>query len=69
MNSNNLTYLSCSTLIRCVFYDSFNPDPGVRHTVWSLSFGALFTWLAIYGVNQSQVQRALSCPDLRTAQM
>ncbi|XP_069798475.1 solute carrier family 5 member 6a isoform X2 [Narcine bancroftii] len=38
----------------------FNPDPFERHTFWTLSFGGVFIMLALYGVNQAQVQRYLS---------
>ncbi|KAI0242050.1 Sodium-coupled monocarboxylate transporter 1 [Lamellibrachia satsuma] len=48
---------------------NFSPDPEVRHTVWSLSIGAAFVWLSIYGVNQSQVQRALCTSSLRAGQI
>ena len=48
---------------------SFDVDPFKRHTFWTLSIGGFFTWLAIYGVNQAQVQRALCVPRLRDAQM
>ncbi|PVD39576.1 hypothetical protein C0Q70_02211 [Pomacea canaliculata] len=41
----------------------------VRHTVWSLTIGGYFTWVAIYGVNQAQVQRACTCPTLRRGQI
>lgn len=54
--------------MRIVYFPSFNPDPTVRHTFWTLFVGATFTWLAIYAVNQAQVQRALSTPTLRSAQ-
>ncbi|XP_078416690.1 solute carrier family 5 member 6a [Cetorhinus maximus] len=37
-----------------------NPDPFERHTFWTLSFGGVFMMLALYGVNQAQVQRYLS---------
>ena len=48
---------------------NFNPDPTERHTVWNLVIGGAFTWLVIYGVNQSQVQRYLTSPTLRQAQI
>ena len=35
--------------IRSMSTFSFDPDPTTRHTVWSILFGATFTWLAIYG--------------------
>lgn len=46
----------------------FNPDPRVRHSFWSLTIGGFFTWIAIYGVNQAQVQRYLTTPTMATAQ-
>ncbi|XP_064417984.1 sodium-coupled monocarboxylate transporter 1 [Latimeria chalumnae] len=39
----------------------FDPNPLRRHTFWTFIFGGTFTWISIYGVNQSQVQRYLSC--------
>ncbi|XP_077790998.1 sodium-coupled monocarboxylate transporter 1-like isoform X2 [Podarcis muralis] len=39
----------------------FNLSPLQRHTVWTVTIGGSFTWLGIYGVNQSQVQRYLAC--------
>ena len=51
------------------FVCSFSPDPLVRHSVWSLAIGGTFTWLAIYGVNQAQIQRALCTPTCRQGQM
>jgi sodium-coupled monocarboxylate transporter 8/12 len=45
----------------------FDLDPSTRHTVWGLVFGNFFQWLAVYGVNQTQIQRYLSVPTLRIA--
>lgn len=39
---------------------SLNPDPLQRHTFWTLGLGGVFLMLALYGVNQAQVQRYLS---------
>ncbi|XP_053317281.1 sodium-dependent multivitamin transporter isoform X2 [Spea bombifrons] len=39
---------------------NWNPDPFVRHSVWSLGIGGIFMMLSLYGVNQAQVQRYLS---------
>uniref|UniRef100_A0A8C5A1N5 Solute carrier family 5 member 12 n=1 Tax=Gadus morhua TaxID=8049 RepID=A0A8C5A1N5_GADMO len=39
----------------------FDPNPLRRHTFWTLSIGGTFTWLGIYGVNQSVIQRCISC--------
>ncbi|XP_060075307.1 sodium-coupled monocarboxylate transporter 1-like isoform X1 [Ylistrum balloti] len=52
-----------------ILFDDFNPDPIVRHSVWSCVFGGAITWLAVYGANQAQIQRAITCPTLRKAQM
>ncbi|XP_011888112.1 PREDICTED: sodium-coupled monocarboxylate transporter 1 isoform X2 [Cercocebus atys] len=40
---------------------NFNPNPLQRHTFWTIIIGGTFTWSSIYGVNQSQVQRYISC--------
>ncbi|XP_062990743.1 sodium-coupled monocarboxylate transporter 1-like [Elgaria multicarinata webbii] len=47
----------------------FNPNPLQRHTVWTVVIGGTFTWLGIYGVNQSQVQRYLACKTQLHAKM
>ncbi|XP_003412361.1 sodium-coupled monocarboxylate transporter 2 [Loxodonta africana] len=39
----------------------FDVDPLRRHTFWTISVGGTFTWLGIYGVNQSTIQRCISC--------
>jgi len=39
---------------------NFDPDPRQRHTVWSLIIGGFFTWVSVYGINQTQVQRYLT---------
>ncbi|KAL2093330.1 hypothetical protein ACEWY4_010642 [Coilia grayii] len=39
----------------------FDPVPLRRHTFWTISIGGTFTWLGIYGVNQSTIQRCISC--------
>lgn len=50
-------------------FDNIDPHPYERHTVWSVTIGGFFTWLAVYGVNQAQVQRCLSSPSLGKAQL
>ncbi|KAH9498359.1 Sodium-coupled monocarboxylate transporter 1 [Bulinus truncatus] len=45
-------------------WDDTRVDPSVRHSVWSLAIGGYFTWVAIFGVNQTQVQRAVTVPTL-----
>uniref|UniRef100_A0A8C5SY51 Sodium-dependent multivitamin transporter n=2 Tax=Elapidae TaxID=8602 RepID=A0A8C5SY51_LATLA len=44
-----------------------NLDPYERHTFWTLAFGGVFMMLALYGVNQAQVQRYLSSRSERQA--
>lgn len=44
-----------------------NPDPYERYTFWTLAFGGVFMMLALYGVNQAQVQRYLSSRSERQA--
>ncbi|XP_071108384.1 sodium-coupled monocarboxylate transporter 1-like [Haliotis cracherodii] len=50
-------------------FQDFNPDPTTRHSFWSVVIGGGFTWLSLYGVNQAQIQRALSCPSPWKAQL
>jgi hypothetical protein len=50
-------------------FDNINPHPFERHSFWSVVVGGTFTWLSVYAVNQSQVQRCLACPSLRKAQL
>ncbi|XP_063968215.1 sodium-coupled monocarboxylate transporter 1-like [Lytechinus pictus] len=45
----------------------FNPDPTVRHTFWTVVVGGTFFWGTLYAVNQSQVQRYLTCGSEKTA--
>ncbi|CAG0884607.1 unnamed protein product [Darwinula stevensoni] len=51
---------------RIEFFE-FSADPTVRHSVWSLVIGGYFTWIAIYGVNQAQVQRYLTVRNQQQA--
>ncbi|XP_077785846.1 sodium-coupled monocarboxylate transporter 2 [Podarcis muralis] len=45
---------------RLTIFD-FDVDPLRRHTFWTIAIGGTFTWLGIYGVNQSTMQRCISC--------
>ncbi|XP_020837990.1 sodium-coupled monocarboxylate transporter 1-like [Phascolarctos cinereus] len=53
---------------RLNFWD-FNPNPLQRHTFWTIIIGGTFTWTSIYGINQSQVQRYISCKNRFHAKM
>ncbi|XP_068947409.1 sodium-coupled monocarboxylate transporter 2 [Petaurus breviceps papuanus] len=47
----------------------FDVDPLRRHTFWTISVGGTFTWLGIYGVNQSTIQRCISCKTEKHARI
>ena len=49
----------------------FNMDPSLltRHTFWSQTVGGYFTWMTIYAVNQTMIQRYLTVKDLKTAKI
>ncbi|PWA14708.1 hypothetical protein CCH79_00014369 [Gambusia affinis] len=47
----------------------FDPSPLRRHTFWTLSIGGTFIWLSIYGINQAQVQRYISCKSMTHARL
>ncbi|XP_054283593.1 putative sodium-dependent multivitamin transporter [Macrosteles quadrilineatus] len=46
---------------------NLSPDPTVRHTTWTLAVGGGFTFLSLYAVNQTQIQRYLTMKDHKTA--
>ncbi|XP_067672715.1 sodium-coupled monocarboxylate transporter 1-like [Haliotis asinina] len=50
-------------------FHEVNADPTTRHSVWTVVIGGGSLWLSNYGINQAQVQRALSCPSVRKAQL
>ncbi|KAM7423023.1 hypothetical protein PAMA_010857 [Pampus argenteus] len=47
----------------------FDPDPLKRHTFWTIIIGGSVMWVSIYSINQSQVQRYVSCKTLGHAKM
>lgn len=47
----------------------FDPDPLKRHTFWTIIIGGSIMWVSIYSINQSQVQRYISCKTLGHAKM
>lgn len=51
-----------------MFAPSFDPDPRKRYTFWTLTVGGAMVWLSMYGVNQAQVQRYISCRTEKQAQ-
>ena len=40
---------------------SFEFDPRIRHTFWSIVIGGTLFWVGINGFNQAQVQRYVCC--------
>lgn len=48
---------------------STDMDPTSRNTWASLTIGGFFTYLSLYAVNQTQVQRLLTVKDLKASQM
>uniref|UniRef100_A0A4W5MJN8 Solute carrier family 5 member 8 n=1 Tax=Hucho hucho TaxID=62062 RepID=A0A4W5MJN8_9TELE len=48
---------------RLNFWD-FDTSPLRRHTFWTITFGGTFVWTSIYGINQAQVQRYISCKSM-----
>ena len=63
----NLRTFDFKSLSRWKF-DDFSFDPRVRHSVWSCVVGGtLGLWLGVYGVNQSNVQRYVSCRTVKEA--
>ncbi|XP_054826872.1 sodium-coupled monocarboxylate transporter 2 isoform X2 [Eublepharis macularius] len=53
---------------RLTIFD-FDIDPLRRHTFWTIAIGGTFTWLGIYGVNQSTIQRCISCKSEKQAKL
>ncbi|XP_068446160.1 sodium/iodide cotransporter [Clinocottus analis] len=50
-------------------FNDFSVDPRQRYSFWSLTVGGSLVWLSMYGVNQAQVQRYVSCRTERDAQL
>ncbi|XP_076072251.1 sodium-coupled monocarboxylate transporter 2-like [Mytilus galloprovincialis] len=44
-------------------------DPTTRHTFWNVIVGGGLFWTAVYGINQAQVQRALSLSSVKKARL
>uniref|UniRef100_A0A4W5MIJ4 Solute carrier family 5 member 8 n=1 Tax=Hucho hucho TaxID=62062 RepID=A0A4W5MIJ4_9TELE len=53
---------------RLNFWD-FDTSPLRRHTFWTITFGGTFVWTSIYGINQAQVQRYISCKSMTHAKI
>lgn len=49
-------------------YSSFNPNPTVRNTFWTLAIGGTFTVMYPWTASQAAVQRFLASKSVKTAQ-
>ncbi|XP_041483859.1 sodium-coupled monocarboxylate transporter 1-like [Lytechinus variegatus] len=47
----------------------FSTNVTVRHTFWGLTIGSSFMFLSIFGINQAQVQRYVSCHTVKIARI
>ncbi|XP_046352867.2 sodium-coupled monocarboxylate transporter 1-like [Haliotis rufescens] len=52
-----------------IYFHDFSFDPTTRHSFWSVVVGGSFFWMSLYGVNQAQVQKSLSCPSVFKAKL
>ena len=63
---DNYTFcLSFFNVVIAIF--SFNPDPKVRNTFWTLTIGGAFTAMPVWTVSQTAVQRFLAIRTLKDA--
>lgn len=46
---------------------SFDPDLRSRHTFWTGTIAAYFSWIPLFAGTQAQIQRYLSVPTMRQA--
>ncbi|XP_059052790.1 putative sodium-dependent multivitamin transporter [Achroia grisella] len=49
-------------------FNNFSLDPTERHTWWSLMIGGAITYLSLYAVNHTQVQRLMTVSTLKRSQ-
>jgi hypothetical protein len=58
-NFSNFNFLigKISVGILIFISSSFNPNPFMRHSFWTLIIGGFFTSLTVYGSNQATIQR------------
>ena len=51
------------------FFSSFNLDPRAYQTVWGFIFGFMVLRMAVWGVGQTTVQRAVAAKSLKDAKL
>ncbi|CAJ1054382.1 sodium-coupled monocarboxylate transporter 1-like isoform X1 [Xyrichtys novacula] len=47
----------------------FDMNPLRRHTFWTLTIGGTVSWIVVYGANQAQIQRYISCKSITHARL
>ncbi|KAM7366965.1 hypothetical protein PAMP_014896 [Pampus punctatissimus] len=47
----------------------FDMNPLRRHTFWTIVIGGTSVWISVYGINQAQVQRYISCKNITHARV
>lgn len=55
------------TCVDWKFSYRFDPDPRTRHTFWTGTIAAFFSWIPLFAGTQAQIQRYLSVPTIRDA--
>ncbi|XP_058641068.1 sodium/iodide cotransporter isoform X2 [Onychostoma macrolepis] len=50
-------------------FNDFVINPQMRYSFWSFTVGGTMVWLSMYGANQAQVQRYISCRTEKQAQL
>ncbi|XP_060885764.1 sodium-coupled monocarboxylate transporter 1-like isoform X2 [Labrus mixtus] len=53
---------------RLNFWD-FDINPLRRHTFWTITIGGTFSWIAVNGTNQAQIQRYIACKSITHARV
>ena len=61
-------WIFCSHLVLLTyFFLSFNPDPRIRNTFWTLTMGGTIALLPVWATTQYFVQRYLAVRTLKEA--
>ncbi len=66
---NQIVFVPLGSLNLCMFFFSIDGDFRERHTLWTQSFGAFFTYVSFVGANQAIVQRYITVKKLWHAQV
>ena len=63
----NLRKVTLNGNLEVFFSFSFDPDPKVRNTFWTLTLGGAFTAMPVWTVSQTAVQRFLAIRTFKDA--